>query len=145
MWDSAQRVHKDSIRAAMVSGRGASTIGKNPVRNSAGDILRDFYSLLQESLFAAGIHTNKGRAISAFAEGLKTEAKVIMVPIGVHPIHRWVETFEGNVTDQRSIIPAPESGNTKDVMGKIHVHVFRRCIRWVNGMCISDRESAPLM
>eukprot|EP00983_Pelagomonas_calceolata_P086627 1156795-Pelagomonas_calceolata.AAC.1 len=34
-WDS---VHKDSIRAALVLGRGASTIGKNPVRNSTGGI-----------------------------------------------------------------------------------------------------------
>eukprot|EP00983_Pelagomonas_calceolata_P030089 942889-Pelagomonas_calceolata.AAC.1 len=81
----------------MVSGRGASTIGQNPVRKSTGDILRDFYTLLQEFLFAAGIHTIKGRAIPAFTEGFNTEAKAIMVFIGVHPIHCWVETSKGNV------------------------------------------------
>eukprot|EP00983_Pelagomonas_calceolata_P056035 1144417-Pelagomonas_calceolata.AAC.5 len=31
------------------------------------------------------------------------------------------------------------------MMGKIQVHVYRHCIRWVNGMSIFDRESAQLM
>eukprot|EP00983_Pelagomonas_calceolata_P018397 575972-Pelagomonas_calceolata.AAC.1 len=43
-WD---RAHKDSIRAALVLGRGASTIRENPVRDSSGDIFRDFYALIQ--------------------------------------------------------------------------------------------------
>eukprot|EP00983_Pelagomonas_calceolata_P066917 1149260-Pelagomonas_calceolata.AAC.1 len=30
-------------------------------------------------------------------------------------------------------------------MGKIQIHVFRHCIRRVNGMCISDGKYAPLM
>eukprot|EP00983_Pelagomonas_calceolata_P083831 1156238-Pelagomonas_calceolata.AAC.2 len=55
-WD---RAHKDSIRAAMVSGRGASTIKENPVRDSSGDIFRDFYALFQVHLILAGIHLNK--------------------------------------------------------------------------------------
>eukprot|EP00983_Pelagomonas_calceolata_P005796 191305-Pelagomonas_calceolata.AAC.1 len=40
----------------MVSGRGASTIGKNPVRNNSGDILRDFYTLIEESIILAGTY-----------------------------------------------------------------------------------------
>jgi len=48
--------------------------------------------------------------------------------------------------NSESVYPQPESGSVaNDMMGKIQVHVFRHCIRWVNGMCISDRESAPLM
>eukprot|EP00983_Pelagomonas_calceolata_P007014 228190-Pelagomonas_calceolata.AAC.1 len=43
-WD---RAHKDSIRTALVSGRGASTIRENPVRDSSGDVFRDFYALIQ--------------------------------------------------------------------------------------------------
>eukprot|EP00983_Pelagomonas_calceolata_P064823 1148302-Pelagomonas_calceolata.AAC.2 len=37
-WDRAQ---KDSIRAALVSGRGASTIRGKTVRDSSGDVFRD--------------------------------------------------------------------------------------------------------
>eukprot|EP00983_Pelagomonas_calceolata_P016303 515412-Pelagomonas_calceolata.AAC.1 len=51
-WD---RAHKDSIRATLVSSRGASTIREKPVRNCSGDILRNIYSLLQESLILASI------------------------------------------------------------------------------------------
>eukprot|EP00983_Pelagomonas_calceolata_P059630 1146012-Pelagomonas_calceolata.AAC.1 len=72
---TSDRAHKDSIRAPLVSGRGASTIGEDPVRNS--------------------IHTDKGRPISALAEGFDTEAKANMMPIGVRPIHCWVKTSKG--------------------------------------------------
>eukprot|EP00983_Pelagomonas_calceolata_P011858 380919-Pelagomonas_calceolata.AAC.1 len=63
-----------------------------------------------------------------------------------------------DITDRRSIIGPrsqfnsesvylqPKSGSVaKDMLGKIQVHVFRHCMRWMNGMCISERESAPLM
>eukprot|EP00983_Pelagomonas_calceolata_P023503 740009-Pelagomonas_calceolata.AAC.1 len=103
-WD---RAHEDSIRAALVPGKGASTIRKKTVKNSTGDILRDFCVLLQESFIPTGIHNkgraNKGRAISAFAEGFNTlwqllaEAKANMVPIRMHPIHCWFKAFKGNV------------------------------------------------
>eukprot|EP00983_Pelagomonas_calceolata_P069561 1150406-Pelagomonas_calceolata.AAC.2 len=56
-WD---RAHKCSIRVALVSGRGASTIRENPVRDSLGDVFRDFNALFQESLISAGIRVNKG-------------------------------------------------------------------------------------
>eukprot|EP00983_Pelagomonas_calceolata_P129339 1161597-Pelagomonas_calceolata.AAC.3 len=44
-WD---RSHKDSVRTALVSGRGARTIGKSPVRNIPGDDFRDFNALFLE-------------------------------------------------------------------------------------------------
>eukprot|EP00983_Pelagomonas_calceolata_P126072 1161267-Pelagomonas_calceolata.AAC.7 len=43
----------------------------------------------------ASIHTNKGRAMSAFADGFHTEAKANMVPIGVHPTRCWLEISKG--------------------------------------------------
>eukprot|EP00983_Pelagomonas_calceolata_P071568 1151310-Pelagomonas_calceolata.AAC.1 len=55
-WD---RAHKDSIRTALVSGRGASTIGKSPVRNFPGDVFRDFNALFLELFPTASIHCNK--------------------------------------------------------------------------------------
>eukprot|EP00983_Pelagomonas_calceolata_P054117 1143571-Pelagomonas_calceolata.AAC.2 len=55
-WDRAH----NSIRAALVSGRGASTSRENPVRDSSRDVFRDLYAILEESLIPAGIHTNKG-------------------------------------------------------------------------------------
>eukprot|EP00983_Pelagomonas_calceolata_P122197 1160884-Pelagomonas_calceolata.AAC.15 len=51
-WD---RAHKDSVRAALVSGRGASTVLENPVRDHSGDVFRDSYAPIQESLVLAGI------------------------------------------------------------------------------------------
>eukprot|EP00983_Pelagomonas_calceolata_P040407 1137602-Pelagomonas_calceolata.AAC.7 len=59
---SSTRVNKDSIRAALVPGRGAST-------NSQSGRARDMFS----------------------------GAKTGMVPISVHPIHRWVGKSKGNV------------------------------------------------
>eukprot|EP00983_Pelagomonas_calceolata_P037565 1136394-Pelagomonas_calceolata.AAC.10 len=56
-WDGA---HKDSVRAALVPGSGASTSRENPVRDSLRDVFRDLYALLEESLISAGIHTKKG-------------------------------------------------------------------------------------
>eukprot|EP00983_Pelagomonas_calceolata_P101159 1158662-Pelagomonas_calceolata.AAC.10 len=56
-WD---RAHEDSAMAALVPGRGVSTTPLRPVEDSSGDVFRDFYILLEESLICAGIHTNKG-------------------------------------------------------------------------------------
>eukprot|EP00983_Pelagomonas_calceolata_P043206 1138816-Pelagomonas_calceolata.AAC.2 len=56
-WD---RVLKDSIRAALVPGRGASTIWENLIRDSSGDVVRESYALIEESLILAGVHTKKG-------------------------------------------------------------------------------------
>eukprot|EP00983_Pelagomonas_calceolata_P121834 1160839-Pelagomonas_calceolata.AAC.6 len=94
-WD---RAHKANVRAALVPGRGASTIREKTVRNGSGNVLSDFYSLLEESLILAGIHTNKG-SIPAFAGGLYAEAKSDMVPIGVQQMHCQVQTSEGNVVN----------------------------------------------
>eukprot|EP00983_Pelagomonas_calceolata_P044982 1139512-Pelagomonas_calceolata.AAC.2 len=73
-WD---RAHKDSIRAALVSGRGASTIKGNPVRENLGDasILRDdpYLPLLR---------------------ALTQELRSASVPIGVHPTHCCVRTYK---------------------------------------------------
>eukprot|EP00983_Pelagomonas_calceolata_P039015 1137007-Pelagomonas_calceolata.AAC.1 len=43
--------------------------------------------------------------------------------------------------NSESVYPQPESGSVaKDMVGKIQILVFRHCIRWVNGMCISEGE-----
>eukprot|EP00983_Pelagomonas_calceolata_P012719 406500-Pelagomonas_calceolata.AAC.1 len=97
-------VCSDRIRAALMPGRGAGTSREKTVRGILGDVFKDFYILLQEPLFAAGIHTNKGRSISAIAEGFNTEAKAIMVPIGVHPIHFWVKTYKGNLINDPNLV-----------------------------------------
>eukprot|EP00983_Pelagomonas_calceolata_P120618 1160722-Pelagomonas_calceolata.AAC.18 len=84
------RAHKDSIRAALVKGRGANTIRgkrsgtasspsfKSQVgRCSQGLLYPDpeLLERLRESLILAGIHTNKGRAISAYAEAFTQQLK----------------------------------------------------------------------
>eukprot|EP00983_Pelagomonas_calceolata_P045512 1139770-Pelagomonas_calceolata.AAC.1 len=45
-WD---RAHRESVRAALVPGREASVIREYPVRESSGDVLRDFNALFQGS------------------------------------------------------------------------------------------------
>eukprot|EP00983_Pelagomonas_calceolata_P019083 599807-Pelagomonas_calceolata.AAC.1 len=45
----------------------------------------------------------------------------------------------------RSLNLADSGSVANNVMGKIQVHAFRLFIRRVDGMCISDRESAPLI
>eukprot|EP00983_Pelagomonas_calceolata_P118380 1160500-Pelagomonas_calceolata.AAC.1 len=51
----------------------------------------------QEMFLGTSIPRSRRQAVPAFAEGFYTEAKVNMVPIGVHPVHCWVKTSEGNV------------------------------------------------
>eukprot|EP00983_Pelagomonas_calceolata_P094732 1157919-Pelagomonas_calceolata.AAC.12 len=75
-------------RATVVPGRGASTIRYKPVMDSLWDVFRDLYALFR-SLILAGILNNKDEPHLLF-EGLNTEAKANMVPIGVHPIHTLV-------------------------------------------------------
>eukprot|EP00983_Pelagomonas_calceolata_P008984 292160-Pelagomonas_calceolata.AAC.8 len=56
---ASDRAHKDSTRAALVPGRGASTIRENTVRDSLEDGFKDFYALSQESFIPAeerGLH-----------------------------------------------------------------------------------------
>eukprot|EP00983_Pelagomonas_calceolata_P064817 1148298-Pelagomonas_calceolata.AAC.1 len=70
-WD---RAHEDSIRAALVPGRGA-----NAIRRTQSGIAR----MIQTCL----------------TKGFYTEAnlKAHMVPVGMHPTHCWVWTFEENM------------------------------------------------
>eukprot|EP00983_Pelagomonas_calceolata_P086225 1156720-Pelagomonas_calceolata.AAC.8 len=64
-----------------------------------GRCFQGLHALIQESLISAGIHTNEGRAISAFAEDFNTEVKTDVVPIGVHPINGCMSSQgHGNVT-----------------------------------------------
>eukprot|EP00983_Pelagomonas_calceolata_P070589 1150846-Pelagomonas_calceolata.AAC.1 len=76
-WD---RAHKGSVRVDLVPGRGPSIIREKTSRDSLGDVFRDFYALIKVSLISTGIHTNKGQAKSAFADGFDTEAKANMMP-----------------------------------------------------------------
>eukprot|EP00983_Pelagomonas_calceolata_P025308 793924-Pelagomonas_calceolata.AAC.1 len=95
IWD---RAHKDSIRAALVPGRGANTIGKNLVSNSSGDILKDFFALIQYSLISAGIHTNKDEPYLPLLKALTqmprpTWCLLVCIPL----VHRCVhEDFKGS-------------------------------------------------
>eukprot|EP00983_Pelagomonas_calceolata_P007798 255254-Pelagomonas_calceolata.AAC.1 len=71
-WD---RAHKDSIRTALMSGRGARTIGKSPVRNILGDVFGDFNVMFFEFFYTASIHGNKELAMCTFAQGFATETE----------------------------------------------------------------------
>eukprot|EP00983_Pelagomonas_calceolata_P050073 1141794-Pelagomonas_calceolata.AAC.1 len=53
------RAHKDSIRATLVSGRGASTSREKPVRNCSGDTFRNSPCIL----FTKRNKTNKSMGI----------------------------------------------------------------------------------
>eukprot|EP00983_Pelagomonas_calceolata_P004971 162876-Pelagomonas_calceolata.AAC.1 len=71
-WD---RAHKDSIRTALVSGRGARAIGKSSVRNIPGDVFSDFNAMLLELFSTASVHGNKERAMCTFAQGFAAETE----------------------------------------------------------------------
>eukprot|EP00983_Pelagomonas_calceolata_P058464 1145497-Pelagomonas_calceolata.AAC.3 len=53
------RAHKYGIGTALMPGRGASTIGKIPVRDVSRNIFRDLNALLLELCSAASVHGNK--------------------------------------------------------------------------------------
>eukprot|EP00983_Pelagomonas_calceolata_P052758 1142995-Pelagomonas_calceolata.AAC.1 len=63
------RADKYGIRTALMPGKGASTIGKSPVRVVSSNVFRDYNALLLELFSKASIHGNKELAMCTFAQG----------------------------------------------------------------------------